>query len=241
MAGALKMLLHLLDWTEAEETRALEVNTASLMSRKQRGIKFTIDFYLKNMDFQKQTFEYFHQSIIGGGPTRLIIRSLLLVFILQACDTYRDGIPAANQPNSIRDSWYFCRDTLNFYQADLSDQVVSVIDSVVANSEIEENKYWVLEVDPRAGELKEFCLSIIYVEKVLYYNSQEQERVFKAFLHKGIPILIIDSRNTIRINPEKPLVKIYNPGKMDDWLFRLDGNRDCFKLKNENWASVRRF
>lgn len=162
--------------------------------------------------------------------------------MIQACTAYRGGVPLANQPNSIRDSWYFCRDTLNFHQADLSYQVVSIIDSIVSNSEIEENKYWVLEVNPRSRDLKEFCLSIIYVEKVLYYNSQEEERVFKAFLHKGIPILIIDSRNTIRVNQEKPLVKIFNPGKMnDDWLFRLDGRRECFEFNNKSWYSANRF
>jgi len=166
---------------------------------------------------------------------------LLIIFLLQACDAYRDGIPAANQPNSVSDSWYFCRDTLNFYQAVLSDQVVSVIDSVVGDSLTEENRYWVLEVNPECKKLKEFCLSIVYVEKVLFYNSQDDERVFKAYLHNGRPILIIDGRNTIQVDQEKPLVKIYNPGKMDTWLFRLDGKRDCFKLEEGTWARRRRF
>ena len=176
--------------------------------------------------------------------TRVFLIKLIILFSvigLGSCRSYRDGIPPANLPHPVSDSWYFGRDTLNFYQAVLSEQVVSVIDSVVGDSLTEDNRYWVLEVNPEGKKLKEFCLSIIYVEKVLFYNSQDDERVFKAYLHNGRPLLIIDGRNTIRVDQEKPLVKIYNPRKMDTWLFRLDGKRDCFKLEKGTWARHRRF
>lgn len=47
-------------------------------------------------------------------------------------------------------------------------------------------------------------------------------------------ILIIDDRNSVPLNLEKPMVNIYNPRLMDDdWLFRLDGKRVCFELKDQ--------
>lgn len=172
----------------------------------------------------------------------LIGTSFLLICSVQACRAYREGIPPANRPNSIRDSWYFSRDTLNFYQVDLSVPVVSVIDSVVGSVTPDENKYWLLEINSDSRALEEFCLSIIYVEKVLHYNAQSEERIFKAHLHQGKPILIIDDRNTVPVNLEKPLVKIYNPRVMDDdWLFRLDGKRACFELKDQVWLRQNRF
>jgi|GEM_PF-5612980 len=194
------------------------------------------------MGFQQQISGYIHQNIKNGRAFSFISITILLLYFAQACSGSANNIPPANQENVIRDSWYFCRDTLNFYQVDLSDQLVSAIDSIVGFTTLDGNKYWVLNVDPNSRRLKEFCLSVLYVEKVLYHNSQEEEREFKAFLHKGIPILIIDDRNTIQVNQEKPLVKIFNPGQMnDDWLIRLDGKRDCFELKSKSWNRVNRF
>jgi len=175
--------------------------------------------------------------------TRVFLIKLIILFAIigpSSCRSYRDGIPPANLPDTIRDSWYYCRDTINFYQVGLDASIVSTIDTLIHNEPLSANNYWFIEIREGSNEVKRFCLDTIYIEKLAYINSLDEEVIFKAFRYKGKTVLVSDDNNVLGVDRSKPLIRLYNPGQLGGiWVSR--SRPICFKSEDGLWEKYNQF
>lgn len=159
------------------------------------------------------------------------ILPLLILFSFMGCKPWV-YYPPANERNYIKDSFYYCRDTINFHQLDASETLVQALDSIIQNVPlVSENYYWTIYLDDRS-----FC----YTTGQLSQNNIEEN----FLLIEGLPctygaikikekiVIILDPHEVFKIIREKPLIKVKNPRELKgidniigDQLWSLKFNR----------------
>ena len=166
---------------------------------------------------------------------------LALVFLCSQCRT-PSYLRPANEPDLIKDSFYYCRDTINFYQVEMSENLILSIDSLINNPNRplqSKYNYWTIQIVEKTFGSFIGILSQDHCEE-FFIIVESTKTVYKAINIGGKSVLIIDPYDVFKPIPEKPFIKISNPRKLKaiyqqsgghGWLFKLDRNGELSSLE----------
>jgi hypothetical protein len=156
---------------------------------------------------------------------------LFLLLLIQCVTKRGDYYPPANPSDLIKDSFYYNRDTLNFYELNISDRLETILDSIFNFApSLPDNYCWTVEVVNRSFNTYAMELRRYNCEK-FFMTIEYTKSMYMAMNVKGQIILAIDPYNVFEVAVSKPFIKVKNPRELKAiyqkvggswWLFKLD-------------------
>jgi len=166
---------------------------------------------------------------------------IVMMFSLIQCKTNRNYYyPPANKSDLIKDSFYYCRDTINFYEVNVSERLAMTLDSIFAQVPIvAQNNYWTVEIVDKSLTSYTMILKQDNCEE-FFMDIEYTNSMYQAMNIAGRSVLIMDSYNVFNVAIEKPFIKIKNPRELKaiyqkigghSWLFKLDRKGEFISVK----------